>query len=35
MRYRGASGSRLPLILGAVVVIIAIALAWYLFFGQA
>jgi len=32
MRYRGAGGSRMPLILGAVIVIIVVILAWYLFF---
>lgn len=32
MRYRGAGGSRVPLILGAVVVFIVVILAWYLFF---
>jgi hypothetical protein len=32
MRYRGAGGSRLPLIVGAVIVITVVLIAWYLFF---
>jgi hypothetical protein len=32
MRYRGAGGSRMPLILGAAIVIIAVVLAWYFLF---
>jgi uncharacterized membrane protein YqiK len=32
MRYRGAPGSRWPLIIGIIVVILIIIAAWYFFF---
>jgi hypothetical protein len=32
MRYQGASGSRLPLIVGAVILAIALVIVWYVFF---
>jgi len=31
MRYRGAGGSRLPLIIGAIAVIIVVLIVWFYF----